>query len=278
VIPGIQKFIIPCNWKFAVDNLFDWYHAMITHISAFQSGALPNPPSTSPLNPEVDPIRLIDGGGAQTPDGTVIELPGGSAGGDVIDSIVCIDTYGHAIAGPTRASRGGLLPDTWRDTPEATGTLGPVGVDVAGHPNIFPSAWVSSLTSQLSLRIPRSPNETEVWWFSFVDKNASEELRKITVGMANHIFGPAGILEQEDGENWAQSTLQTHGIESRKVPQLLKMNLGRGEVIKDDQGPPRIYGTTSEHAQLWTYMAWDAWMSGCDWDELRELTTPPDVI
>ena len=271
VIPGIQKFIIPCNWKFAVDNLFDWYHAMITHISAFQSGALPSLPSEQG-------VKMIDGGGAETPDGTVIKLPGGSAGGDVIKAITCIDTYGHAIAGPTRADGGGLFPDDWRDLPKAQEDLGPVGVDVAGHPNVFPSAWVSPGSSQMSLRIPRSPTETEVWWFSFVDKNASDEMRMATVNVANHVFGPAGVLEQEDGENWAQSTLQTHGYASRKVPQLLKMDLGRGEVVKDDQGPPRIYGTTSEHAQLWTYAAWDVWMSGCDWDELRERTTPPDVL
>ena len=34
VVPGIQKFVIHCNWKFTVDNLFDWYHPQITHMSA----------------------------------------------------------------------------------------------------------------------------------------------------------------------------------------------------------------------------------------------------
>ena len=32
VVPGIQKFVINCNWKFTVDNLFDWYHPQITHM------------------------------------------------------------------------------------------------------------------------------------------------------------------------------------------------------------------------------------------------------
>ena len=41
VIPGIQKFIIDCNWKFAVDNLFDWYHPQVTHMSAIASGSIP---------------------------------------------------------------------------------------------------------------------------------------------------------------------------------------------------------------------------------------------
>jgi len=47
VVPGIQKFVIPCNWKFAVDTLFDWYHPQITHLSAFQTGLVPSPPDAT---------------------------------------------------------------------------------------------------------------------------------------------------------------------------------------------------------------------------------------
>src|SRR5438874_2126241 len=34
VIGGITKYTIQCNWKFAVDNVWDYYHASITHASA----------------------------------------------------------------------------------------------------------------------------------------------------------------------------------------------------------------------------------------------------
>ncbi|HEX5367214.1 MAG TPA: Rieske 2Fe-2S domain-containing protein [Acidimicrobiales bacterium] len=270
VIPGIQKFVIPCNWKFAVDNLFDWYHPQVTHLSALQTGMLGATPPGA---------RLMDSGGAQTPDGREIQLPGGAVGGDVIDSIVCLDTYGHAIAGPTAEAfgAGGLFDDSWRRTERARELLGPVGSRVAGHPNIFPTLWVSS-TTQASLRIPRGPMETEIWWFSFVDRDLPPDQRAMRVFAANHVFGPAGLLEQEDGENWAQSTIQTIGHRSRQVPQLLRMNLGRGKVVRDGQSPPRIEGTTSEHAQLWTFAAWSAWMSGCGWDELRRRTVPPEVL
>ena len=92
-----------------------------------------------------------------------------------------------------------------------------------------------------------------------------------------HSFGPAGFLEQEDGENWAQSTMQTRGTVSKHIPQLLKMGLGRGKIIKED-GLARIEGTTNEHAQLWTYQAWKAWLGNPSWDELREQTTPGDYL
>ena len=58
VVPGIQKFVINCNWKFTVDNLFDWYHPQITHMSAFNSGILPG------ANPEmIDPSETISADG-----------------------------------------------------------------------------------------------------------------------------------------------------------------------------------------------------------------------
>jgi hypothetical protein len=95
--------------------------------------------------------------------------------------------------------------------------------------------------------------------------------------LCNHVFGPSGLLEQEDGENWGQSTLQTRGSRSKRIPQMLKMDLGRGEVIKD-HGLARIEGTTNEHAQLWTYYSWAQWMKGLDWDALKKATTPPDVM
>ena len=116
-----------------------------------------------------------------------------------------------------------------------------------------------------------------MWWFSFVDKNASTEERQKQLNRVNHVFGPAGFLEQEDGENWSQATRQTTGLISRQIPQVLKMNLGRGEVVKE-HGLAYIDGNNSEHAQMWTYGAWVQWMTGCDWDALRANTEPPDRL
>src|SRR5262249_5922146 len=38
VVDGIQKNVVDCNWKIAVDNLFDWYHVMYSHASANNTG------------------------------------------------------------------------------------------------------------------------------------------------------------------------------------------------------------------------------------------------
>jgi len=267
VVPGIQKFVINCNWKFTVDNLFDWYHPSITHMSAFDSGILPG------ANPEMqDPTETIRPNGAATPDGTELSIPGGGA----VDSVTVLGEYGHAIGGPKVTDRPGPFDNTWRERPEAREALGPVGMIVGGHPNIFPTAWIA-VSVQLSLRVPLSPSQTEIWWFTFVDKSSPPEAQQMQVFMSNHVFGPAGILEQEDGENWTQSTKQTRGYASSKIPQILKMDLGEGKIIKED-GIARIEGATSEHGQLWTYGAWAAYMRGDSWDEIKAATTPGEFF
>lgn len=265
VIPGIQKFVIDCNWKFAVDNLFDWYHPQVSHMAAMAPGVLPRPQ---------DEKQYVSSGGAETPDGEELRY---EASGTAHESIVVIGEYGHAIGGPsTRAPRVGRVDPNWRDRDGVAEQLGDVGMLVAGHPNIFPNSWIT-VGGQLMLRIPRDANTTEFWHWSFMPKDGDEETKAGYLFNANHIFGPAGLLEQEDGENWAQSSKQTYGIRSRKIPQLLIMNLGRGKVIRED-GLARIEGKTNEHAQLWTYNAWWRYANGCSWDEIRAGTEPPDFL
>ncbi|ORW32732.1 hypothetical protein AWB91_09580 [Mycobacterium paraense] len=263
IVPGVQKFIIDCNWKFAADNVFDFYHAQVTHMSAMNiiTGAQ---------------SQSLDVGGATDSLGNDLDIP--TAGASGLDEIAVIGEYGHAISGPTvEAVSTPLVDQTWRQRPDVEETLGPVGIKIGGHPNIFPNAWISTNSPQLSLRIPLSPSQTEVWWFTFADKDASPEQRTMNLWLTNHGFGPAGLFEQEDGENWAQATQQVKGIRSARIPQLLTMNLGRGKVIREHD-LARIEATSNEHAQLWMYRSWVQWMKGLDWNALREATAPPDVL
>lgn len=273
VVPGIQKFIVDCNWKFALDNLYDWYHPQVTHISAFQTAAIGGaPPPPRPQNE-----GILDMSGVQMESGEDLSMPVSNITGRTFDQMVILGEYGHGIGGPTASSPGNTeFNKEWRKEPRVQEALGPVGIRVAGHPSIFPTTWVTT-TSQVSLRVPRSPNETEIWWFTFVDRNATPEFRRFAVSIANRIFGPAGVLEQDDGENWSQSTMQTYGVASKTIPNLLNMGLGKARVIKE-HGLARIETTTNEHAQLWTYHSWAQWMKGLDWAELREATTPGDSI
>jgi phenylpropionate dioxygenase-like ring-hydroxylating dioxygenase large terminal subunit len=272
VVPGIQKFTMNCNWKFAVDNLYDWYHPQVTHASAFTPGVFPGAPIDRSSG------KVIDTGDVQMEGGDELDMPVTNITGTSFDQVVLIGEYGHGIGGPTASSAASSsnFDAEWRKTPEALDALGPVGVEVAGHPSIFPTTWITT-THQLSLRIPRGPRQTEIWWYTFVPRDVPPEVRQLIIAFATHVFGPAGLLEQDDGENWAQASEQTLGIASRRMPHVLKMGIGRGKVIKEN-GLARIETTTNEHGQLWTYHAWSQWMKGLDWDALKTSTTPGDVL
>jgi len=244
VLDGIQKYTIGCNWKLAVDNLFDWYHVQITHASSMMVNF--NPPREGAKRPP-------------TPN---------------TEHLVMLGEYGHAISGPSynagRDSEYSLRDQSWRERPEAQEGLGPVGLQSAGHPNIFPNLWVASGGTQLSLRLPKGPNTTEIWWFTLLDSNLPAEEWDEQRRRAVHVFGPAGGLEQEDGENWDQSTRGTRGVIARRRPLNFSMGLGHGEVAKADSGSGHIMTKINEHAQLWTYRAWAEWMAAESWTDLKQ--------
>jgi hypothetical protein len=139
------------------------------------------------------------------------------------------------------------------------------------HPHIFPNFWVTSPgLAQVSLRLPKGPTTTEIWWFTFVDKT-KPEAHQAQLKQAMITFGPAGMAEQDDGENWEQSTRGSRGSVSQRFKLNYAMNIGNGDLIRDELSPPRIETTaTTEHPQLWHYRNWAQWMTAESWAELRE--------
>ncbi len=252
VVPGVQKYTIQCNWKLAVDNLFDWYHVDVSHGSAIMSGMM-GPPKP--------------GGGSPNPlDQT---------------QFVALGNYGHAISGPlsyippsgeTLEVPG--LDESWRERPEARQSLPPAIIQTMAHPNIFPNLWVAHNVSQLSQRHPKGPGTTEIWWFTFLDKSQPEPSYHMKRWLANHAFGPAGLLEQDDGENWGESTKGAKGTISSRFPLNFSMGRTHGEIIDDEAGPLRIETHVNEHAQLWTYRSWVDWMAAESWADLKANHTP----
>ena len=251
VVDGIQKNVIQCNWKLAVDNLFDWYHGNVSHGSAMKLGLL--------TEEFVAPMSQM----------------------------VILGEYGHAIGGPgisqkeqqrleekyqnvdTASNR--KKPknaNSWRGEQSAKDALGPVGIRCKGHPNIFPNLWVSTGGTQLCLRLPKGPTTTELWWFTFVEKSMAPEVKKKVIQGAIHFFGPSGMLEQDDGENWSHSTNATKGFVSSRRPLNFKMGLGLDEIVVDDSGQSSIETVVNEHAQRWTYKSWQEWMKAESWSEL----------
>ncbi len=254
-LDGVQKNRIKCNWKIAVDNLFDWYHVKVSHGTALKLGFIGDE-SMSPM-----------------------------------EQMVILGEYGHAIGGPGISQerydesvdrvKNGKAGEIWYDRmvarrlhTNAAEQLGPVGSRSFGHPNIFPNLWVA-LTHQVCLRIPRGPYETELWWFSYRVNDAPEEENEYYRRSANHVFGPAGILEQDDGENWSHSTRGALGTRGKMRPVNLSMGKGADEVSSDPSGQAAIETVVNEHGQRWTYNSWQEWMNAENWQELMANHSEP---
>ena len=253
-VPGVSKYVIPCNWKFAADNTWDYYHG-ITHMSAGMSGYMAQRGAAR---------RTISNARSMF----------------VRPQITFLGDYGHAIGGPQ------WVPETqetvshpafseeWRNRPEAIESMGATGLKIHGHPHIFPNMWITQF-GQVSMRLPKGPTSTEIWWWTFIETDIPKDTYRAQLHRSTHTFGAAGMLEQDDGENWGQSTRGMTGSVTRKFPLHYAMNLGRGEVIVDEISPPHVEtDAVTEHPQLWHYRAWADWMAADSWADLKANHTP----
>ncbi len=257
VVDGIQKNVIDCNWKIAVDNLFDWYHVMYSHASANGTGLVN---LAEILHPNNQMVMLGEYGQAISGPGIPEEMQA------KIDPLS--DEERITMSHGTAASGFRVRPRA------ATELMGPVGVRALGHPNLFPNLWITLGGMQVCLRLPRGPHHTELWWFTLVPKAYPPPVRNAMIKSATHIFGPAGLLEQDDGENWSQSTRSSHGSASRKLGHHIQMGVGKGEVKEGGNGERYIETSINEHGQRWFYRGWTDWMAAESWADLKANHTP----
>ena len=255
VAGGVEKYTIPCNWKFAADNVWDFYHAGITHASAGMAGWNQRPGSSRPSN---------------------------SSARFSAPNLAVLGEYGHAIGGPEVSEAATALrpayDNEWRKWPEAKQVLGEVGIRAGGNVHIFPHMWIQQNYWMVALRVPKGATKTEIWWFTFTPEEMSPEDRRAIVRRSSGHNGPAGLTEIDDGENWNESTRGTRGVISREFPLHYAMNLGHGEVIQDELGPTRIETSYNEHAQLWHYRSWSEFMAAESWPELKANHSTPEGV
>jgi len=247
IVPGLQKYIIPCNWKYAVENVFDSYHVDITHISAFMA---------------------LERNGMGPGNGTMDTYWSVMMGEHGHNQLIAVQNDELERLGTPGVHREHEL---WRKRYEAKKDF--VSAFAAtNHGNIFPNLWVSN--NRMALRIPRGPFATEIWWYTFLDPAVGEEEYQRRLNQSIHGQGPAGPIEQDDGDNWTLGTRGTMSRAMRRLPFNYAADLGHGQVIEDELGPPRVSSAPAEHAQRWFYKSWSEWVASSSWAEYRHLHSP----
>ncbi len=203
-LPGVHKWQIKCNWKFPVDNFIgDSYHGPVSHGSAWASGFEGMPRRKSGYGYEGFQISPGNGHGF------------GARWAEDRDQIFEMALHEFLEYEKQRA-------------PETEARLGQLrGVHLSPmHASIFPN--ISMLWQSGNIRVwhPRGPALTEAWSWCFVDRKASPEHRNLVRVHDLQRHGTSGTWEQDDVDNWVQSTSASLGYAARQVRQNLSMGLG----------------------------------------------------
>ena len=237
VIGGIVKWVVPCNWKMPAENFGgDGYHVAWTHLSAIKSGFAGN-------------FRT-----AESRVGSVLSTGNGH----------CIMTIGpDEVADPPVAE---ILEYEEQIKSEVRSRLGPRSAIVnpmAG--TIFPNFSLLR-TSGRTFRTwhPKGPDKIEIWTYIYVDKAAPDSVKEAVRLAGVRSFGPSGVFEQDDMDNWEECSKAGRGTVTRRMLLNYQMGLDR-EGFNDE-----LQAWTSEHRfsdsnHRQFYRRWSQLMAGDAW-------------
>ena len=253
VVDGILKCEIPSNWKFGCENAAgDLYHD-VSHKSVQRVGlALTGLRGRHVWDADKTRFRLLN-----------ITFPAG----------------GHAVRGNLYETAMRPYFSQWAANPE---------VDEYFHDAhyakqkrvgekerllnrggvVFPNfVYNAANRNSITTYVPRSSGVTEIWKWVFVPKKAPQAVKDAMRSYLLRYTGPAGMVEQDDFENWGSAQIGAESALARRLPMNYQLRLdnshakwawpepwiGAGALV--DEG-------VSEHAQRVFYDRWLGMMTG----------------
>lgn len=255
LIPGVSKWTVPCNWKLPAEQFTsDFYHFPITHASAIAAMRRPqDPPIERAFN--------------KTP-------------GYQVSS-----SYGHGFGSfwfrePER--RAWTEDAAWRhqvdEFPAVRERLGTIqAARTSGHGNVFPNFATLAGPGLIRIWHPRGPQLTDVWSYLLVEADAPDDVvDAVRVGGARS-FGPSGLLEQDDSENWIQIQRNLRGYMTRQTHFNVQMGM-HGRPIETDEIPGVVRHVFCENAARGMYERWSELISSPNDDaaERRRARRAPE--
>jgi phenylpropionate dioxygenase-like ring-hydroxylating dioxygenase large terminal subunit len=231
---GMFKWSVDCNWKFAVDNIWDWYHVYVTHQSAGRAG------------------MASRNGKNYVERWSVYRKPQ--------REVVALGEYGHAIGG-----QGWMPPDGSEIAPpkpiEEQSRLGPLAAKMDGFGGIFPNLWLSR--NSIEWRLPVSPTCTEMWHINFGPRTGGQGVGPSSMfdqdDAENWIMstrGTTGVVINRHPLNYQAAIGHGEVIDEEGAP-----------LHMDNKN-------WTEQGQRWHYQNWANWMAAENWSELKATRPP----
>lgn len=240
-----HKWTIDCNWKLPAEQFCsDMYHAATTHQSAVRVMAPPD------VDMKVQGFRDIEG---------VQYSDHGHGGGFALADRPMPNVWFEPLAQQ-------WLYDTYPEVQERLGTVR--AARFSGHCTIFPN--LSFLVGTQTLRVwhPRGPDKIEVWAWVLVDRKAPAATKEAFRLGAVRAFGPGGILEQDDGDNWVEVQRVLRGHVARETK--LNVQMGLGHEFRRSDLPGNLSGILSENAARTFYRRWRDELESENWADLQQ--------
>jgi phenylpropionate dioxygenase-like ring-hydroxylating dioxygenase large terminal subunit len=270
LLGGVQKWLIPCNWKFPAENFSgDSYHN-ISHRSVDLVGVGPSGKSRRDYS-ELNAARKLHVAIPQRGHQTITYLlPKDHQPQPVYQNSPEVAEYFRHCEEERRKRRG------------------PNDRLIGAPGEIFPNAALLPRQPRtLAVWHPKSAHQTEVWRFFFVDRDAPQTVKNFLRDYYIRYSGPAGMTEQDDMENWNYAHAASRGVIARRYPYIYEMGLGHAAENFEFEGyrvPGRVIDITqiqaSEEPMRNLYGRWAQFMEADGWDELMtwRRNTPREGI
>ncbi len=240
-------------------------------MSAMASGIIP---------PDLE--TQVDVGGAKTTQGDDLPIPAG-LGGSGVDEMTFFAEYGHAIGGPSakgQGDAGGLIDRLLAR--EARGARSARPDRCASSPDTRTSSRTagsrrarrsSRCASRVRRTRPRSGGSA-----SSTRTSTEETAQDRGHGREPHLRSGRPPRAGGRRELVAEHACRPGAWRSRRIPQLLTMDLGRGKILATNRVERGSKDAPTSTPSCGPTTAWAEWMKGSDWDTLREATTPGDFV
>lgn len=138
---------------------------------------------------------------------------------------------------------------------------------------IFPSmAYNAAGRTTISAYVPKAPGITEVWRWYLVPRKAPQAVKDALRHYLLRYAGPAGMVEQDDIENWSGAQAGTESAVASQFPFNFKLALGKAKAA----WPEPWFGESSlcdegisENAQRCFYGRWNELM---EWRQKKVIS------
>lgn len=253
VFRGVQKWRIRSNWKFVSENfLGDNYHGPPSHASVDAVGIGPGGTSSATRHGASDRPRSV----AST---SFTRLGHGG--------VTSVD-YAWGYPSFEEPELDQYFSKRWEERVARFEKEGrPIGA--LGPSTLFPamSMHAGSFPRALIVAHPISPTETEVWRWYLIDADLPPAARDWMRRWYLRYSGPAGLVEQDDMENWDYATAASMGTIARRYPYNYQLGLDMAEPSRLRDAVESSYFMTEENARNY-YRRWAEFMSGASWTKL----------